>query len=212
MRTALSVTLLVCLLAVSGMVCVFLERVTQAVSDIRTVARDADEGVKAITQSARDLEAVIALERDAQKRQTEEVNKTIADVHDLVIHTDLQLNQKDGLIPTASTALALETVALDNLLKESGKSLETLTAAGNSTLDAGTGALDTFRTRLTDPRIDEIVGNLQTTTFEFAGTTTDVHTELHKFVYPPPRKWWQKYGTDPLKFAAHLITIPISSF
>lgn len=26
----------------------------------------------------------------------------------------------------------------------------------------------------------------------------DVDHEVHKFVYPPPRKWWQKFITDPL--------------
>ena len=41
------------------------------------------------------------------------------------------------------------------------------------------------------------------------GATADVAQEIHKFVYPPPRKWWQRWVTDPAKVAAHLITIPL---
>jgi hypothetical protein len=40
----------------------------------------------------------------------------------------------------------------------------------------------------------------------------DVAHEVHQLVYPPPRKWYQKYIVDPMKIAAHLITISISSF
>jgi hypothetical protein len=39
--------------------------------------------------------------------------------------------------------------------------------------------------------------------------TADMATEIHKFVYPPPRKWYQKYIFDPVKTMIHLITIPI---
>jgi hypothetical protein len=42
-----------------------------------------------------------------------------------------------------------------------------------------------------------------------SNTTADVQHEIHKLVYPPPRKWWQRYFLDPLKTAAHLITIPL---
>ena len=42
-----------------------------------------------------------------------------------------------------------------------------------------------------------------------SSATADVAHEIHKLIYPPPRKWWQRYLLDPLKTAAHLITIPL---
>lgn len=47
-----------------------------------------------------------------------------------------------------------------------------------------------------------IAGNLN-------ASTADVEHEIHKLVYPPPRKWYQKYFLDPLRAAAHLVTIPV---
>src|SRR5271165_106226 len=48
-------------------------------------------------------------------------------------------------------------------------------------------------------RSTEVAANL-------GAATADVEHEIHKFVYPPPRKWYQRYLLDPLKTAAHLIT------
>ena len=62
------------------------------------------------------------------------------------------------------------------------------------------------------PAIQQVTPLLQRTTdiaVNLSNTTADVQHEIHKFVYPPPRKWYQKYFLDPAKTLAHLVTIPV---
>jgi hypothetical protein len=62
------------------------------------------------------------------------------------------------------------------------------------------------------PAIAQMTPLLQQSTAVAANlndATADVEHEIHKLVYPPPRKWWQRYLLDPLKTAAHLVTIPL---
>jgi hypothetical protein len=66
-----------------------------------------------------------------------------------------------------------------------------------------------------EPAIGQMTPLLQQTTevaSNVRNTTAALDHEVNKLVYPPPRKWYQKFLLDPLKTAAHLITIPISSF
>lgn len=43
-------------------------------------------------------------------------------------------------------------------------------------------------------------------------TSTDVQTEVHKLVYPPPAPWYKKYIFSPAKILMHMVTVPISTF
>jgi hypothetical protein len=63
-----------------------------------------------------------------------------------------------------------------------------------------------------EPAIRQVTPLLERTTdiaVNVSNATADVEHEIHKFVYPPPRKWYQKWLLDPLKTAAHLVTIPV---
>lgn len=112
---------------------------------------------------------------------------------------------KDGFLPNSRHAImALTLDAHDELTAMQGATEAVHSATDSLTLD-----FDSLHARIDDPRIDEILGNLQSTSFEIAGTTADVHTEIHKFVFPPPRKWYEKYILDPLKFGAKMLTVPL---
>jgi len=54
-----------------------------------------------------------------------------------------------------------------------------------------------------------ITGPVQSTMKHVDGVTADVQTEVHKLVYPAPRKWYQKYIIDPITIAGHLLTYSI---
>jgi hypothetical protein len=63
-----------------------------------------------------------------------------------------------------------------------------------------------------EPAIRQVEPLLMRTTdiaVNVSNATADVEHEIHKLVYPPPRKWYEKYFLDPLRTAAHLVTIPI---
>lgn len=54
-----------------------------------------------------------------------------------------------------------------------------------------------------------ITGPVQSTMKHVDGATADVQTEIHRFVYPPPRPWWEKYIIDPAKIAGHVLTYSV---
>ncbi len=53
-----------------------------------------------------------------------------------------------------------------------------------------------------EPAIQQVTPLLMRSTdiaVNLSNATADVQHEIHKLVYPPPRKWWQKWITDPAK-------------
>jgi hypothetical protein len=189
--------------SVAVMACLLLGEARQAVTHADALISQETSDLHGSAQNLNAVLIQLGLTSDEARRAATEQRaywNTLGKLSvDFVQRTDHNIN--DQLLPAASLLL---TTTADNE--------QTLTVAANATLDAGSASLDTLRTRLNDPRIDEILGNIQSTTYEFAGTSADFHYEVHKLVFPPPRKWYQKWLLDPLKFAAHVVTIPISSF
>lgn len=63
-----------------------------------------------------------------------------------------------------------------------------------------------------EPVIEQTRVTMQNTADTMAhvsGVTADVQAEVHKLVYPPPQKWYQKYILSPMKIGLKLFTIPI---
>lgn len=121
-----------------------------AVGDVQASVKETAQN---FNQVLFELSGVVKQEREAQTRQTREFNKTIADVHDLVIHTDQSLNGK--VLPEA-TALFKESEAW---LEVTAGESEKLTTAANSALDAATSSLDTLNGQISNPDIREMIGH-----------------------------------------------------
>ena len=181
--------------------------------DARGMARNAQQIAASLTASAQSVQQIIGDERKAQTRQTDEFTKTIADVHDLIIHTDISLNgttRRIGLIPSAVKMLAdidADLASFDATQKQAGASIAQTGAALAPVIAQSAQDLAELQ-----PVIRQIAPLLQQSTAVAANLnagTADVAHEIHKLVYPPPRKWYQKYFLDPLRTAAHLLTIPI---
>ena len=124
-------------------------------------------------------------------------------------------NRKDIQAANAQTLTTLQhvdglVVSFDASQKQASRAIQDTSAALLPVMDQTRRDLAAL-----EPAIGQMTPLLQQST-EIAGnlnkTTADVEAEVHKLVFPPPRKWWQKWFLDPLKTAAHLITIPISSF
>lgn len=147
--------------------------------------------VKQVGVSTSHLDGIIADERTAQKLQMREFNKSLAHLSDLLAHTDISLNGTPQH-PGAIAQIVENSQAIVPMAKQTQQDLLDL-----------------------DPIIRQMLPLAQSTTAiteHVSGVTADVEHEVHKLVYPPPRKWYQKWFLDPLKTAAHLITIPITSF
>lgn len=211
MKIALFIALFALLLALTGGVLVIVHDVHRDLSDFHSVldqvggATRAVEGTaKSLAGSAQDVQKIVGEERAAQKRQTDEFTKTIADFHDLLIHTDISLNgskRQSGLLAHVDGILTHFDVttlpALDMQIVGNGDQLQDTIARLGDSADGITGAAKTLDTQLSDPQIPQLIGHFNTISGNLADTTGDVQHEIHKFVYPPPRKWWQKYITDP---------------
>ena len=50
-----------------------------------------------------------------------------------------------------------------------------------------------------DPVLNSLLRHSDDIAVNVSQGTADVQHEIHKLVYPPPRKWWQKWITDPVK-------------
>jgi hypothetical protein len=62
------------------------------------------------------------------------------------------------------------------------------------------------------PTIKQLLPLAQQTTAIAANvnsSTADIQHEIHALVYPPPRKWYQKYFLDPVRIVAKMVTIPV---
>ncbi len=80
--------------------------------------------------SAGDSLSDAARKQDRYLDQTSrELNKTVADAHDLLIHTDLALNGRGGLLPSASALVADQQLQLDAIEARANQALADLDAA-----------------------------------------------------------------------------------
>jgi hypothetical protein len=163
-----------------------------------------------IVNNAIDAVAVMNL---ASRQSAEYYTRLILQANDIERDTRIVLAHLDRkTLPDVDTIVEDSDHALKALTLDAHDELTAMqgaTEAVHSATDSLTLDFDGLHDRIDDPRIDSILGNVQSTTFELAGTTADIHTEIHKFVYPPPRKWYEKFILDPLKLGAKMLTIPL---
>ena len=149
---------------------------------MENTVRDFDRTVQiagGAINTARQIERDNRLEIAAVNRETLD---TLKNVNGLVVSLDATQKQAGASIAETSAALA-------PVIEQSARDLAEL-----------------------QPAIHQVTPLLERTTdvaANLSNATADVQHEIHKLVYPPPRKWYQKWFLDPLRTAAHLFTIPI---
>jgi DNA repair ATPase RecN len=165
--------------------------VPQVVTSIEQVTKDADD-LKVMTNAAifqaeevlHHTDELLAVERTAQREQLTKTDKVLDQLADTLANIDRNTAASLQSIPPLldQTKQTLQgTVTLQAQLEKNLKDLEPA-----------------------EREVSDIAVNL-------SNTTADVQHEVHKLVYPPPRKWYQKYLLDPLKIGLHLITIPVTN-
>jgi hypothetical protein len=189
----------------------------QAVADADQAIVHLDKQITSAGVVIADAQNAVNLVSEAEVRQSKywdqtarQTAGTVKALRLLIDRTDHSLN--DQTLPAANVLLK----EADSWLALTNDDADKLTVAANATLDAGTHAFDLLGMRIGDQRLDDGMDHLNLLALHLDDTSeslsemmADTAHEVHKFVYPPPRKWWQRYFTDPGKVAARLITIPI---
>lgn len=189
--------------------CLVLHRVDkfvqQSSTDLHKLVVDGDNGVAKLSANLADLQLVISLEREAQKNQTREFQKTIADVHDLVIHTDLKLNGSKnilGVLPQIQGLLLRTDNNLnEQLIPTTNHAVQALTLdvhdtlnATNSMLNSITADADDLHARLSDPAVPELMGHINVLALHLdniaansEAMSSDMRGAVHRLAQPPTK-------------------------
>ncbi len=132
------------------------------------------------------------------------------------------LKKEQGSIQQANAATVQSMQDLDALIKnldsnqaqitagsvDALKSIQTATSSITPVMQQTQKDLETLQPVI--EKSQELLNNSTDTMAHVSGTTQDIQTEIHKFVYPPPRKWYQKYITDPVRFGLKMLTVPLT--
>jgi len=100
------------------------------------------------------------------------------------------------------------------LVNTANASLLSLTESVNKALGPVPPLLDQTRENLllleaTEEQLTPLAKNTSDTMEHVSGITADTQYEIHKFVYPPPQPWYDKYIINPAKIIFHMLTIPL---
>ena len=87
------------------------------------------------------------------------------------------------------------------------KSVQETTAAVIPVMQATQKNLETLQPVIAQAQV--LMKNSSDTMSNVSKSTADVATEIHRFVYPPPAKWYQKYIFSPAKILMHMVTVPV---
>ena len=163
---------------------------------LKGISQHADIVISHLGATVTDLDRTIQIAGGAinEARRIERDNRAqIAAVNQQTLttleHVDALVVNFDSTQRQAGTAITATSASLVPVIQQTHDDLKELQPA--------IAQMQPLLLRLTD------------TAANVSNATADVEHEIHKLVYPPPRKWYQKYFLDPLKTAAHLITIPV---
>jgi hypothetical protein len=175
----------------------------KGVSDASGAIQQAALGIKTQTDN---LGGVISAERDASKQQLQESKKIMAATKEVLVRTDCQLNGGPGcagVLPSAT-----------QLLYQSQEQLQATSLQANAMFQAASQSLDSLNRRISDPRIDSILGHIDMLSLHlddaagnFASTTAHID---HTVAY------YDRQLTKPVgffktvaKIGLHMVTVPL---
>ena len=163
---------------------------------LKGISQHADIVVSHVGATVTDLDRTIQIAGGTlnEARRIERDNR--ADIAAVNKQTLLTLQNVSGLV-----------VSLDGTQRQAGAAITATSASLVPVIQQTHDDLKELQPAIA--QMQPLLLRLTDTATNVSNATADVEHEIHKLVYPPPRKWYQKYFLDPLKTAAHLITIPI---
>lgn len=179
------------------------------VREARVALLDAVPQVKAqVAQIAEKAQGVLG-SADASLRT---LNKTLRTTNDAInqardIERDNRAEIKQINSQTVSSLVNFNALlqSLDATQKDAGKSITDASAALVPVIKQTQQDVADL-----DPVIREMLPLMKQSTAiarNLNASTADVQHEIHKLVYPPPRKWWQKWITDPIHIGAEYFKV-----
>jgi ABC-type transporter Mla subunit MlaD len=178
----------IAVLALAGLLLWNLDRATLQANALIANTNDAMAHFKAASVS---LENAAASEQSYLARASQELAKTVADAHDILIHTDISLNgtrEHPGLVPQLSAAVTAQSASALETQAQLRSSMAAVTGL-SSTLETAVVNLNQATANVArlsaDPGIPAAIAdlassskNLASTTAEANGTMQDVHKAI----------------------------------
>lgn len=157
------------------------------VSQAQSTIADFDATAKQAQGAIADARGEVGIEVANAQRTQREVNKMVADAHDLLIHTDISLNGDTGVLPELTKTLESTnnlagTAAAD--LNDTSQRLEPILAdlsTGSAAFAAQTPAI-MLEVSKTSKHVDATSANIES-------TTADIQTAVHRATRPPNLAW-----------------------
>jgi hypothetical protein len=175
--------------------------VRRIAADADQTIKDLDAGAKKVSQAAGDVETSLSNYQKAEAAQITEGSKILGAARVIITRTNCNINGGPGckgLLPLSQDAVAAIADDVDKVAGTANTSIETLSAAGQNSLEASTRLLETGQERLADPRIGEIFDHLDIATLHLGNASVsfdDASGKVdHTFTY------FDKKLTTPLGF------------
>lgn len=170
--------------------------IQQTATTVQQTTKDVDEYT---TSTLNDMQGVLEVAGDTlneiqmtvknEQKSIQEANKetisTMQNLNTLILHLDANQDQVTLSLQQTLKSVQETTAATVPVVQQAQKDLADL---------------------------EPILAQANSTMTNVAASTEDIKTEIHKFVYPPPQKWYQKYLLSPLKLGLHMLTVPVTAF
>jgi hypothetical protein len=153
-----------CTLVLTFYVCGFVAAAKKTVAHIDTVAQDAGSAVKEVHDAVALVKDTAQEDKKYYTAAAKEIPETGKAIRALADYTNKSLNEPHaGAIPVFSHAMTLAALDVDSFTNHGTQSLDTLTAAGQVSIEAWGHAADEISSRMNDVRFDDIITNLDHT-------------------------------------------------
>jgi ABC-type transporter Mla subunit MlaD len=211
MNTAYQATKLVCVVALTAALLIILYRVNQTLISVNAATQQLQSSVQPLQATIQSTNKVVS-----------NLDATITDTRRVILIAGGTLNiVRDTMRKEQSSteaAIRSSQALVDNsnkLVSTADDTLKQLTISVNHSLEPLPLLLQQTQADLKDlePTITELTPLAKNTSDAMehvSGITADTQHEIHKFVYPPPQPWYDKYIINPAKIVLHMLTIPLT--
>lgn len=194
MKTALSLTLLLSIVALTFAGLAVMGSLQRDLDDLGQVI---EQSQQAVTDVRASFIATSIAETAHWQAAERELLKTLAHANDAIVHTDLSLNGRPshpGLATTAGAAIALTATDADRTFAHLEAAVDQITASTDVTMEAFGHAADSASAQLQNPQVTELLGHLNVTALHLEGVAAnsaamsgDMRIAIHRLAAPPTK-------------------------
>ena len=150
------------------------------------VAKASENGSVALQSLANGTLAGVAAEQKHLDMQLQETRKATADIHDLIIHTDINLNGKKGVLTQINANILPDMASVlgdtDRSVRDFSRDSHVVLAGLDHGVVGVVSLEEALTARVNDPAYDKILADASESMHNLTGTTDEAHgiaTEMH---------------------------------